>query len=255
MIEPISFRNKIPFFYNKSEPEFRQDPYERYDPMVLRQSALHLADELWGAYPFESILQFAQAHFSQSPQTHIVELGCGVGRWIATLAKSYPNASCWGIDYSYQMLKRAKEVWIDGTEIYLNLATYGLTSSHRIEHSPRTNLKFGLSKAEALPFADQSQDIVLSSFLMDRLADPIQGWKEMRRILKPQGKIIFVMPLNFKRAEHWETFYPPLRLQQILEGLDLQIIDWQEDMVIKEPLDIRGNLISWKCVAGVCKLK
>ena len=46
---PIQTRQGIPFFHDKNEKEFQQDPYERYDPMVIRQSALHLADELWGA--------------------------------------------------------------------------------------------------------------------------------------------------------------------------------------------------------------
>ena len=47
----ITHRKEIPFFHNKTPQEFKQDIYERYHEMVVRQSALHLADQLWGKYP------------------------------------------------------------------------------------------------------------------------------------------------------------------------------------------------------------
>ena len=112
MKKPVTYRNEIPFFYAKTEQEFQKDVYERYDPMVVRQIALHLADQLWGGYPQQKILDFAQDYYPDQDAPHILEIGCGVGRWIATLAQIYPNAMCWGIDYSYQMLKQAHAHWV-----------------------------------------------------------------------------------------------------------------------------------------------
>lgn len=248
MQEPLLHRRDIPFFHNKTEQEIQQDPYERFDPMVLRQSALHLADDLWGSYPMQPIIDFSKIIPSTSPLKNIVEIGCGVGRWIAQWAKEFPNANCWGMDYSYQMLKRANEVWIKGDLIQLNLSRYGLPSNYQIEKTALNNLHFGLAKAATLPFDDQSQDLVVSSFLLDRLDDPIAGLKEMKRILKPDGRILMISPLNFSRAKHWETFHPPIKIYKTLVDLGFKILDWQEDILIEEPLDLRGNSVNWKCI-------
>ena len=62
MEKPISFRMQIPFFIKKSEIDFQKDFYERFDDMVVRHIGLHLADELWGAYPFQKGLNFITKH-------------------------------------------------------------------------------------------------------------------------------------------------------------------------------------------------
>jgi len=253
MKSPLRFRKQIPFFYDKSEKEIQQDPYERFDPMVIRQSALHLADELWGAYPMQDILAFSKPFLSLVQATNILEIGCGVGRWIATLAQAYPEAECWGIDYSYQMLKRAQEVWVDGKSVALNLAKHGFSATHQIQGIELANLHFGLSKASLLPFADQSQDLVVSSFLFDRLEHPISGIQEMQRVLRPDGILLLLTPLNFNTAKHWEQFYPPIKIHQTLIQMGFEILDWQEEINITEPLDLRGNAVHWKCIGLACK--
>lgn len=249
MKKPIRYRRDIPFFHDKTEKEISEDPYERFDPMVLRQSALHLADDLWETYPMQAVLDFAEDILGSSDPKNILEIGCSVGRWIAEWANKNPNAECWGLDYSYQMLKRAHEVWIKGDSIYLNLSRYGFSTNYKIKKTALSNLQFGLAKADALPFADHSQDIILNSFLLDRLDDPVLGLKEMQRILRPGGAIVLVSPLNFSKAQHWEKFHPPIKIYQLLVKMGFKILDWQEDLEIKEPLDVRGNSVSWKCIA------
>jgi ubiquinone/menaquinone biosynthesis C-methylase UbiE len=251
LIAPISFRKNIPLFYNKTEEEIRKDQYERYDPMVIRQSALHLFDELWAGYPMQEVLDFAQEHWPKSEVKNVVELGCSVGRWIAEITETNPKANCWGIDYSYQLLRQASDIWIHGKVDNLDFSRIGFPNNYRIEKKPLQNLRFGLAKAEKLPFDDESQDMVLSSFLFDRLQDPIQGVLEMKRVLKKGGKMIMVTPLNFIKSEHWKQFDPPVKLYHQLTDLGLEVLDWREDMIIKEPLDARGNEIVWRCIAVV----
>lgn len=250
----IRFRNQIPFFYDKSAKEMQQDPYERYDPMVIRQAALHLADELWKGYPMQAILDFTQLHLPATNLNHILELGCGLGRWIASLAQQFPAAQCWGIDYSYQMLKQAHAVWVAGKDAPMNFARYGYSAAYPIQGFSLEHLHFGLAKAELLPFEDQSQDLILSSFLLDRLADPIAGLQEMHRLLKPGGRMLLISPLNFSQANHWDQFYPPIKIYQILASMGFVILDWQEALLIEEPLDRRGNVVQWNCVAVACQL-
>lgn len=252
MKAPLSNRKGIPFFYDKSEEEFRKDVYEQYYPMVIRQSALHLIDDLWEEYPMKAILDFGHANLPDRPIESILEIGCSVGRWIGDLAVQNPSAQCWGIDYSYQMLKQASNIWIEGGESVLNLAKYGFEHSYTIKGRSLTNLSFGLAKGEELPFDDNSQDLVLSSFLIDRYDDPVQGLKEKYRILKKSGRMMFITPLNFLQPSQWTQFHPPIKLHHILIKMGFEIVDWQEDMVIDLPLDIRGNAMKWKCIAVAC---
>lgn len=243
-------RNGIPFFHEKTDLEFQQDIYERFEEMVVRQSALHTADQLWGQYPFHPILDFAEKHYPKETATNILEIGCGVGRWIATLAKQFPTSTCWGIDFSYQMLKQANSFWVEGKEVSIDFSDKGLDRlSQKGEHLK--NLKFGLAKAEELPFETNSKMLVVNSFLLDRLENPRKGLEEMYRVLKPTGKLIVITPLNFKRAEHWGMYYPSGRLSNILKEIGFKILDWKEDLNINEPLDGHGNLVRWKCLGFV----
>ena len=250
---PIKYRNGIPLFYEKSSEEYRLDPYERFDPMVIRQSMIHLCDQLWENYSFGSVLRFVDDHISVSRDMNILEIGCGVGRMIADFANRFPTANCWGIDYSYQMLKRAKEVWIDGKSIEVDLSRFGFDKDIIVSGLSLTNLSFGLVKCESLPFEDGSQDVVFSSFLFDRLDDPLHGLIEMIRVLKSEGILLLVTPFNFTKSNNWDRFYPNNKFRKVLEDLKLNIIDWQEDLLVEEPLDRHGNTIRWRCQGIVLK--
>jgi len=252
---PISHRHEIPFFHNKSKIDFQKDIYERYHEMVLKHTALHLADELWGQYPMQAILDFGSEYLKDNNPKIILEVGCGVGRWIADLAKLHPQSECWGIDYSYQMLKQANNFWIKGRDFELGMSHKGFAEKIHLSGSKLSNLEFGLAKASELPFDDESQDIVCSSFLIDRLPDPAKGIIEMNRVLKPDGLLIIVTPLNFEHADHWATFYPPEKLRQFLTDLGLEWLEWKENMRIEEPLDAQGNSVLWKCLALVASKK
>ena len=251
MNPPINFKSNIPLFYDKSSSEFRLDPYERYDEMVIRQIALHLADELWGYYPFQAVLDFVLENVQIKKTDKLVELGCGVGRLIGELAKRFPQVDCWGIDYSYQMLQQTRRYWINQQDLYLDRTERGFPIVQNKGFSLE-NLQLGLAKAEALPFGDNSLDLVCHSFLLDRLENPIQALEEQFRILKKGGRLIFISPLNFQKKQHWEALYPVDKLLKEIENLSFSVVS-QQNIIIKEPLDIHGNYIEWKCVAFVLK--
>jgi len=253
MRSPIHHRKSIPFFYDKSEAEFKQDSYERFDPMVFRQTALHLADEFWEKYPLQPLFDFAKTQLPENPRD-IVELGCSTGRWIATMAGDYPEAHCWGIDYSYQMLKRAKEYWCDEKTIYLDASRMGFPRSLEIKGHKISNLQFGLAKAGDLPFDSDSQDLLLHSFLLDRVDEPADALREMYRILRPGGRMIFITPLNFVNGHHWARYYPAIKIYKLMQEIGFDILDWQEGMELIEPLDMRGNGVRWNCI-GVAAVK
>ena len=261
MRDPIRYRKGIPFYYDKSEKEFREDNYEHYDEMVTRQTALHLADQLWGTYPLQPIWDLITKHLQIPSDATIAELGCSVGRIIGDLAERNPDATCWGIDYSYQMLKRAKEYWIDQKTIHLDFSFKGKTPV-LLPGKSLSNLHLGLAKAEDLPFENESLNAVINSFLLDRLSNPIQGMKEMHRVLKKGGQLIMVSPLNFAKAEDWEALYPLDKIIQQLDYIGFKIEEFDEpdsslgsSLMIVEPMDAHGNVVLWKCMAVVAMKK
>lgn len=247
MKDPIKFRRKIPFFHDKTESEFCTDPYERYHEMVLRQTAIHLADEFWGAYPFQSILDFICSQIPPKTGLKIAEIGCGVGRMIGELAIQNPKNQYHGIDFSYQMLKQANTFWVEEKTIELDWSDHGFDSVILAGHT-LANLHFGLAKVENLPFENNSLDVLFSSFLIDRLEDPLKGFQEMSRVLKTGGTLIFVSPLNFQKKQHWEMFFPLKKLQRQLQIIGFQIDLIKKDWLVFEPLDKNGNKIQWNCI-------
>lgn len=94
----------------------------------------------------------------------ILEVGVGTGRNL----KYYPE-DCFvtGIDNSIGMLERAKEKAAD-----------------------KKNFTFILMDAENLEFPDNSFDYVVTTFVLCTIPDPVKALKEMRRVLKPTGKLI-----------------------------------------------------------------
>lgn len=255
MRSPSSYRQNIPLFYSKTSTEFQKDPYERYDPMVIRQLSIHLVDKIWGGYPMQPIVDFTTQHYPSKPINHILDIGCGVGRWTGDLASLYPEAQCWGIDYSYQMLKQAHDYWKMGNTTTIDLSNRGLSDSVKLQGLQLSNINFGLAKASNLPFDDDSQDFIVSSFLIDRLDDPIAGIKEMHRILNHNGRMIIISPLNFQQRRLWDTFYPTNKIKDFLTNIGFQLIDWNDHIVIEEPLDLRGNCVRWKCLGMVVEKK
>lgn len=52
-------------------------------------------------------------------------------------------------------------------------------------------LTFAQAKAEKLPFDDNSFDTVLSTFTLCTVEDPYRALSEMRRVLRPGGRLLF----------------------------------------------------------------
>ncbi len=245
---PVKIRRDIPFFYDKSEDEFRTDAYERYEDMVVRQSLLHLADEVWGLYPFQKIIDWTIENLPSKPNIQMADVGCSVGRLIAEIAQKYPTSECHGLDYSYQMLRQARDFWVKGKALDLDFGKRGF-GSVQLKGKTLSNLHFGLAKAEKLPFENESLDVICNSFLLDRVDNPLEVLAEMHRVLKRGGLLLSISPLNFQKAEHWNDFYPFSKLKEQMQVVGFQLDRGEDEFVVRELLDKKGNFVEWKCVA------
>ncbi|MDX2114070.1 MAG: methyltransferase domain-containing protein [Planctomycetota bacterium] len=100
------------------------------------------------------------------PARSVLEVGCGMGILTADVARSAPGARVVGLEFSAEQLARAP----------------------RPESGGPGNLSFVEGDAHALPFADQSFDVVYCRFLLEHVTDPVRVLREMRRVLSPGGR-------------------------------------------------------------------
>ena len=107
------------------------------------------------------------------PGESVLEVGCGTGE-IAMRAKARTGAtgSVAGIDPSPEMIAVARQ----------KAAQANLDIDYRV------------ASVEALPFADATFDVVLSSLMMHHLPEDLKprALAEIRRVLKPGGRLLVV---------------------------------------------------------------
>jgi demethylmenaquinone methyltransferase / 2-methoxy-6-polyprenyl-1,4-benzoquinol methylase len=93
-----------------------------------------------------------------------VDVACGTGALTRELEAVAPGAVVVGLDFSQEMLKRARSS----------------------EPSPR----LAVGDAIQLPLADASVDVVTIAFGLRNLPEPGQGLLEFRRVLRPGGRLV-----------------------------------------------------------------
>ncbi|GHC21618.1 class I SAM-dependent methyltransferase [Aidingimonas halophila] len=141
----------------------------RHDYAPLKQEYARLApvyDRRWQGYVRASVDR-AAARLALQPDETLVDVGCGTGALLAMLSQQVPTARLTGIDLSSEMLAVAREHV--GDDVSLIAAT-----------------------AERLPLPDASQDAVVSTSAFHYVRHPLPALGEMRRVLKPGGRVVIV---------------------------------------------------------------
>jgi len=111
-------------------------------------------------------LDALSAHLVGRTVSHIVDLGCGTGRFTEPLAEHF-SARVIGIDPSQKMLDQARRKQRSGRVI------------------------FERASAEALPITDNSVDVIFMSMVFHHFANPAVVAKECRRALQ-EGGYVFI---------------------------------------------------------------
>jgi len=154
-------------------PQSRQTPTPSIAPLnkaVVRQSFERAVD----TYDSAAVLQRKVADellqrlalMPMQPR-RCLDLGCGTGYCSRALKKRYPKSQMVGLDLAHGMVCAAKKQagW--------------LSRQH-----------FACGDAEALPFADNSFDLVVSSLAL-QWCQPEPVFRELARVLKPGGVLMF----------------------------------------------------------------
>ena len=144
----------------------------------------------------------------------ILDIGCGGGRTLATLAEKAPGGKIFGIDHSADCVKWSKEY------------NQPLVKEGRVEvhHA-------GVDK---MPFQDDYFNLVVAVETIYFWPDILKSLKEVCRILKPGGMFLIVNEMYLsetfreKNEEHMATekmtIYSPEELDQHLKDADFDNI-------------------------------
>lgn len=135
------------------------------DEMGLTPEAANGYEEFFVPAIFDQWPPIMIATAAVSHGDDVLDVGCGTGVMTRELTKHVGDTgSATGFDLSESMLAVARERCPDAT--------------------------FKQGNVIELPFADQSFDVVVSSFMLMFVPDPEKALREMRRVLKPGGRLV-----------------------------------------------------------------
>lgn len=129
------------------------------------------------------------------PGQWVLDLGCGAGRETLEAARRVGRQGVVvGLDITSEMLKRAEE-------------------NARAEDIQ--NARFVAGSIEALPFADNTFDVVISNCVINHALDKSQVYREIYRVLKKGGKFVVSdavskepLPDHIKNdPDHWAACF------------------------------------------------
>ncbi len=120
-------------------------------------------------YPAEKLLfsKWRKKYFSM-PAGNILDVGVGTGKDIDYYSD---QAEVIGIDFSERMLKKA---------------------IRKLKKSGRKNVTLMKMDVEDLKFEENSFDTIITSVVFCSVPDPVKGLLEIKRVLKPTGRLVMV---------------------------------------------------------------
>jgi len=171
----------------------------------------------------------------------ILELGCGPGYMWQENANRIP--STWNITLS-------------------DLSTGMLDSAWRNLVVTGRNFKFKEIDAQEIPFADETFDAVIANFMLYHVPDRPKAIAEIKRVLKPGGKLIAATVgdhhlqevMEVLRKVHisktWESYANPFTLENGLEQLkpfflNMTLFRYEDNLYVTEIEPIMAYIRSY----------
>lgn len=111
------------------------------------------------------VLDMLRRYVPQANSAHVLDFGCGSGLTVQTLAKAGYVAS--GVDFSHEAIEFGTSKGIAGLQVVSD---------------------------EKLSFPDAAFDAVVCMDVLEHLGDEQPALSEIRRVLKPQGVLLIMVP-------------------------------------------------------------
>lgn len=150
---------------------------QRYDRLAHQYDALRF---VWQ----ETMAREGTTYYHSLLREHVrdgaavLDAGTGTGEEISFLLKATHPLHVTGLDLSAKMLEKARQ------------------------KNPQPNVSFRQGDMLALPFAENSFDVVMSSWAIETCADPRKAVSEFLRVVKEDGYVIYIfssLPKGLKR--------------------------------------------------------
>lgn len=148
-----------------------------YDENIINQGLQFQIDNYY--FPKDASMKYrieiVLRHLNPAVNEKVLDLGCGVGTFAYQCAKK--GAKAWGLDYSEESIKTAKNI----------CGKYGVIENTRFIIHDISN---------ELPFNDAYFNKIIASDFIEHITreQKIAMLNEMKRVLKPEGIIIIFTP-------------------------------------------------------------
>lgn len=150
----------------------------------------------------------------------ILDVGCGPGVMLSRIIKQNGNIQACGIDFSAKMLEKAAELLQDKAQLVLG-------------------------DADCLLWNDNTFDLVICNSSFHHYPEPLTVLMEMRRVLKPDGRLIIADPWWSAPKRFFINLY--LKSPLNLEG-DVKIYSEQEFKLLLMKSGFES--VEWEKVIG-----
>jgi len=178
-------------------------------------------DFMEGLVERSSYSQWRNLLWAKIEGENILEVGVGTGK---NFPYYPPGAKIIAIDFSEKMLALAKE------------------------RAKREKVQVHLQQMDVqnLEFADNTFDTVVASFVFCSVPDPILGLKEIRRVVKPEGKVVLLEHvLSANRVIAWlMNLVNPMVVRLMGPNINRQTVDnvAYSGLIIKHVTDLAAGI-------------
>jgi ubiquinone/menaquinone biosynthesis C-methylase UbiE len=168
-----------------------------HDTLIAKR-ALRLHDYILHATGLADVL-------SEPSERRLLDVGCGGGQAAIMLQERFPHLHLTGIDLSDFMIERARQ----------NTARRGY------------KIRFDIADAQSLPYPDASFDVVYSFGSAKHWPEPLQGFSECWRVVKPDGYLLVSDATSDVTPEDVENFYTIAGFPNLLKKPVAAMLTWR----------------------------
>lgn len=144
--------------------------YARFWAPVLREAA-------------ERVLDHLAPHLDGRRDAELLDVGTGTGTLAVAALARWPKLRVTGIDPSGGMLEVA-----------------GVTAAERLRPAAQKRFRRRVAPADRMPFGDGEFDAAMSSFVLQLVPSRAAALREIRRVLRPGGVLVWVAWQRTNRA-------------------------------------------------------